>query len=175
MVFSILFSGMETQPTKGKGAWEGNEKEESVWEEAVRTVRKREKEELERKKEEEDNKMAERARMQREYQEYIWREKKRNEKIKAERDRLWREKFQRNWQLAQLARERANRMHLEEVAKEAGRIKEGKAQAEASKTEERHHFFDSVVQLAREIREKEELAEESKKKKARGEGAFATQ
>ncbi|KAK1699013.1 hypothetical protein QYE76_015710 [Lolium multiflorum] len=168
--------GMATQPTKRKEAWEGNEKEESVWEEAVRTVRKREKEEVARKeKEEHENKMAERDRMQREYQEYIWSEKKRNEKIKAERDRLWREKFQNNWQLAQIARERANRMHLEEVAKEAERIKEERAQAEASKTEERHHFFDSVVQLARDIREKEELAEESKKKKARGEGAFATQ
>ncbi|KAK1652955.1 hypothetical protein QYE76_070760 [Lolium multiflorum] len=64
-------SCMATQPNKGKGAWEGNEKEESVWEEAVRTVRKREKEELERKKkEEQDNKMAERARMQREYEQY---------------------------------------------------------------------------------------------------------
>ncbi|KAK1645723.1 hypothetical protein QYE76_063528 [Lolium multiflorum] len=168
--------GMATQPTKGKGAWEGNEKEESVWEEALRTVRKREKEELERKRQEEiAKKKAEDDRMQREYQEYLWREKKRNEKLQAERDRLWREKFQRNWQLAQLARERANRMHLEEVAKEAERIKEERAQAEASKTEERHHFFDSVVQLARDIREKEELAEESKKKKARGEGAFATQ
>ncbi|KAK1692892.1 hypothetical protein QYE76_009589 [Lolium multiflorum] len=62
-----------------KEAWEGNDKEESVWEEAVRTVRKREKEELERKKkEEEDKKMADRARMQREYEEYLWREKKRN-------------------------------------------------------------------------------------------------
>ncbi|KAK1662193.1 hypothetical protein QYE76_050352 [Lolium multiflorum] len=173
--FKMLY-GMATQPTKGKGAWEGNEKEETVWEEAVRTVRKREKEEVARKeKEEHEKKMAERARMQREYEEYIWREKKRNEKLQAERDRLWREKFQRNWQLAQLARERANRMHLEEVAKEAERIKEERAQAEASKTEERHHFFDSVVQLARDIREKEELAEESKKKKARGEGAFATQ
>jgi hypothetical protein len=66
-------------------------------------------------------------------------------------------------------------MHLEEVTREAECIKEERAQAEASKTEERHHFFDSVVQLARDIREKEELAEESKKKKARGEGAFATQ
>jgi dTMP kinase len=167
---------MATQPTKGKGAWEGNEKEESVWEEVVRMVRKREKEELERKRQEEiAKKKAEDDRMQREYQEYLWREKKRNEKLQAERDRLWREKFQRNWQLAQLARERANRMHLEEVAKEAERIKEERAQAEASKTEERHHFFDSVVQLARDIRGKKELAEESKKKKARGEGAFATQ
>ena len=166
---------MATQPTKGKGAWEGNEKEDSVWEEALRTVRKREKEEVARKeKEEHEKKMAERARMQREYEEYLWREKKRNEKLQAERDRLWREKFQRNWQLAQLARERANRMHLEEVAKEAERIKEERAQAEASKTEERHHFFVSVVQLAREIREKEELAEESRKKKAKGEGSFAT-
>ncbi|KAK1660629.1 hypothetical protein QYE76_048788 [Lolium multiflorum] len=66
-------------------------------------------------------------------------------------------------------------MHLEEVAKEVERIKEERAQAEASKMEERHHFFDSVVQLARDIREKEELAEQSKKKKAKGEGAFATQ
>jgi hypothetical protein len=78
-------------------------------------------------------------------------------------------------QLAQPARERANRIHLEEVAKEADHIKAERAQAEASKTEERHHFFDSVVQLAREIREKEELAEESRKKKAKGEGVFATQ
>ncbi|KAK1645926.1 hypothetical protein QYE76_063731 [Lolium multiflorum] len=113
--------------------------------------------------------------MQMEYQQYQWREKKRNEKLQAERDLPWREKFQRNWQLAQLARERANRMHLEEVAKEAERIKEERAQAEASKTEKRHHFFDSVVQLARDIREKKELAEESRKKKAKGEGAFATQ
>ncbi|KAK1615987.1 hypothetical protein QYE76_021504 [Lolium multiflorum] len=89
--------GMATQPTKGKGAWEGNEKEESVWEEAVRTMRKREKEELERKRQEEiAKKKAEDDRMQREYQEYLWREKKRNEKLQAERDRLWREKFQRN-------------------------------------------------------------------------------
>jgi hypothetical protein len=37
------------------------------------------------------------------------------------------------------------------------------------------HFFDSVFQLAREITEKEELAEESRKKKVEGEGVFATQ
>ncbi|KAK1662188.1 hypothetical protein QYE76_050347 [Lolium multiflorum] len=142
----------------------------------VRTVRKREKEEVARKeKEEHEKKMAERARMQRGYEEYLLRNKRRNDKLKAERDREARAKFLRSCQLEQIARERANRMHLEEVAKEAERIKEERAQAEASKTEERHHFFDSVVQLARDIREKEELAEESKKKKARGEGAFATQ
>ncbi|KAK1629933.1 hypothetical protein QYE76_004248 [Lolium multiflorum] len=168
--------GMATQPTKGKGAWEGNDKEESVWEEAVRTVRKREKEALERKRREEiAKKKEEDDRMQRGYEEYLLRNKRRNDKLKAERDREARAKFLRSCQLEQIARERANRMHLEEVAKEAERIKEERAQAEASKTEERHHFFDSVVQLARDIREKEELAEESKKKKARGEGAFATQ
>ncbi|KAK1667171.1 hypothetical protein QYE76_055330 [Lolium multiflorum] len=168
--------GMETQPTKGKGAWEGNEKEESVWEEAVRTVRKREKEELERKRREEiAKKKEEDDRMQRGYEEYLLRHTRRNEKLKAERDREAREKFLRSCQLEQIVRERANRIHLEEVAREAERIKEERAQAEAAKTEKRHHFFDSVVQLARDIREKEELAEESKKKKARGEGAFATQ
>jgi hypothetical protein len=53
---------MATQPTKGKGAWEDNEKDESIWEEAVKTVRKRDKEQLGRKeKEEHENKMAERA------------------------------------------------------------------------------------------------------------------
>jgi hypothetical protein len=167
---------MATQPTKGKGAWEGNEKEESVWEEAVRTVRKKEKEELERKRREEiAKKKEEDERMQRGYEEYLLRHKRRNEKLKAERDREARIKFLRSCQLEQIARERANRMHLEEVAREAERIKEERAQAEAAKTEERHHFFDSVVQLARDLREKEELAEESKKKKARGEGAFATQ
>ncbi|KAK1678632.1 hypothetical protein QYE76_039480 [Lolium multiflorum] len=160
---------MATQPTKGKGAWEGNDKEESVWEEAVRTVRKREKEALERKRREEiAKKKEEDDRMQRGYEEYLLRNKRRNDKLKAERDREARAKFLRSCQLEQIARERANRMHLEEVAKEAERIKEERAQAEASKTEERHHFFDSVVQLARDIREKEELAEESKKKKARG-------
>ena len=66
-------------------------------------------------------------------------------------------------------------MHLEAVAKEAERIREERAEAEALKTEERHHFFDSVVQLARDIREKEELAEEVRKRKAKGEGAFSTQ
>ncbi|KAK1648654.1 hypothetical protein QYE76_066459 [Lolium multiflorum] len=173
--FKMLY-GMATQPTKGKGAWEGNDKEESVWEEAVRTVRKREKEEAARKeKEEHEKKMAERARMQRGYEEYLLRNKRRNDKLKAERDREARAKFLRSCQLEQIARERANRMHLEEVAREAERIKEERAQMEDAKTEERHHFFDSVVQLARDIREKEELAEESKKKKARGEGAFATQ
>jgi hypothetical protein len=78
-------------------------------------------------------------------------------------------------QVAQLARERANRIHLEEVAKEADHINEERAQAEASKMEESDHFFNSVVQLARDIMEKEELAKESRKKKAKGEGAFATQ
>ncbi|KAK1632655.1 hypothetical protein QYE76_006970 [Lolium multiflorum] len=79
-----LHDGMATQPTKGKGAWEGNEKEESAWEEAVRTVRKKKKEEEERKKkEEEDNKMAERARMQKQYDEYILFHKRRNAKLKA--------------------------------------------------------------------------------------------
>ncbi|KAK1696804.1 hypothetical protein QYE76_013501 [Lolium multiflorum] len=166
--FKMLY-GMATQPTKGKGAWEGNDKEESVWEEAVRTVRKREKEALERKRREEiAKKKEEDDRMQRGYEEYLLRNKRRNDKLKAERDREARAKFLRSCQLEQIARERANRMHLEEVAKEAERIKEERAQAEASKTEERHHFFDSVVQLARDIREKEELAEESKKKKARG-------
>jgi hypothetical protein len=80
--FSIWFSGMATQPTKGKGAWEGNEKEESVWEEAVRTVRKREKEEVERKRHEKiANKKAEDDRMQRGYEEYLLRHKRRNEKL----------------------------------------------------------------------------------------------
>ncbi|KAK1609838.1 hypothetical protein QYE76_033511 [Lolium multiflorum] len=161
--------GMATQPTKGKGAWEGNDKEESVWEEAVRTVRKREKEALERKRREEiAKKKEEDDRMQRGYEEYLLRNKRRNDKLKAERDREARAKFLRSCQLEQIARERANRMHLEEVAREAERIKEERAQMEDAKTEERHHFFDSVVQLARDIREKEELAEESKKKKARG-------
>jgi hypothetical protein len=174
--FSIWFTGMATQPTKGKGAWEGNEKEESAWEEAVRTVRKKEKEELERKRREEiAKKKEEDERMQKQYDEYILFHKRRNAKLKAEREREARIKFLRSCQLEQIARERANRMHLEEVAREAERIKEERAQAEAAKTEERHHFFDSVVQLARDLREKEELAEESKKKKARGEGAFATQ
>ncbi|KAK1680243.1 hypothetical protein QYE76_041091 [Lolium multiflorum] len=160
---------MATQPTKGKGAWEGNDKEESVWEEAVRTVRKREKEALERKRREEiAKKKEEDDRMQRGYEEYLLRNKRRNDKLKAERDREARAKFLRSCQLEQIARERANRMHLEEVAREAERIKEERAQMEDAKTEERHHFFDSVVQLARDIREKEELAEESKKKKARG-------
>nr|XP_051229124.1 vicilin-like seed storage protein At2g18540 [Lolium perenne] len=137
--------GMATQPTKGKEAWEGNDKEESVWEEALRTVQKKEKEELERKRQEEiAKKKAEDDHMQRGYEEYLLRHKRRNEKLQAERDRLWREKFQRNMQLAQPARERANRIHLEEVAKEAKRMREERAQAEASKTEERHHFFDSV-------------------------------
>nr|XP_051229745.1 uncharacterized protein LOC127347619 [Lolium perenne] len=122
---------MATQPTKRKAAWEGNEKEESVWEEAMRTVRKRENEEVAGKeKEEHDKKMADRARMQREYEEYLWREKKRNQKLQAERDRLWREKFQRNMQLAQLERERDNGIHLEEVSKEAERIREERAPAE---------------------------------------------
>ncbi|KAK1612711.1 hypothetical protein QYE76_036384 [Lolium multiflorum] len=159
--FKMLY-GMATQPTKGKGAWEGNDKEEFVWEEAVRTVRKRVKEEAARKeKEEHEKKMAERARMQRGYEEYLLRNKRRNDKLKAERDREARAKFLRSCQLEQIARERANRMHLEEVAREAERIKEERAQAEAAKTEERHHFFDSIVQLARDLREKEELAEES--------------
>ncbi|KAK1626667.1 hypothetical protein QYE76_000982 [Lolium multiflorum] len=161
---------------QGEGAWEGSDKEESIWEEAVRTVQKREKEELERKRREEiPKKKEEDDRMQRGYEEYLLRNKRRNDKLKAERDREARAKFLRSCQLEQIARERANRMHLEEVAREAERIKEERAQAEDAKTEERHHFFDSVVQLARDIREKEELAEESKKKKARGEGAFATQ
>ncbi|XP_071678363.1 uncharacterized protein [Lolium perenne] len=92
---------------------------------------------------------------------------RRNAKLKAERDREARIKFLRSCQLEQITRERANRMHLEEVAREAERIKEERAQAEAAKTEERHHFFDSVVQLARDLREKEELAEEAKKKKGK--------
>ena len=72
-------------------------------------------------------------------------------------------------------RERDNWMHLEAVAKEAKRIRVERDQAEASNTEEVHHFFDSVVQLARDIREKEEVAEEVRKKKAKGEIAFSTQ
>jgi phosphoenolpyruvate-protein kinase (PTS system EI component) len=78
-------------------------------------------------------------------------------------------------QLAQIKRERDNMMHLEAVAKEAERIREERDQAEASKMEDNHRFFDSVVQLARDIREKEELAEEVRKKKAKGEGAFSMQ
>ena len=167
---------MATQPTKGKEPWEGNEKEESVWEEALRTVREKEKAELERKKKEKEaKKKAEIDRMQREYEQYLWHEKNRNEKLQAERDREWKEKFRKSLLLAQIERERANRMHLEAVANEAERIREEKAQAEASKTEESHRFFDSVVQLARDIREKEELDEEVRKKKAKGEGAFSTQ
>jgi hypothetical protein len=61
------------------------------------------------------------------------------------------------------------------VAKKAERIREERAQVEASKTEESHCFFDSVVQLARDISEKEELAKEVRKSKTKGEGAFSTQ
>jgi hypothetical protein len=35
-------------------------------------------------------------------------------------------------------------------------------------------FFDSVVQLARDLREKEELEEEMRKRKKSGQGAFPT-
>jgi hypothetical protein len=167
---------MATQPIKGKEAWEGNDKEESVWEEALRTVKKMEKEEVARKEmEEHEKKMTVCARMQREYEQYLWREKKRNEKLQAEQDRAWRAKFQKNMLLARLRRERANTTNLEEVAKEAERIREERAQVEASKTEESHCFFDSVVQLARDISEKEELAKEVRKSKTKGEGAFSTQ
>jgi hypothetical protein len=63
----------------------------------LRTVREREKAELERrKKEEEAKKKADHDRMQMEYEEYLWREKKRNEKLQAERGRVWKEKFRKN-------------------------------------------------------------------------------
>ena len=107
---------------------------------------------------------------------FVWeaREKKRHEAIKAKRQRKFEENTKRAWELAAVKKERENRLQLERVAQEARLIKEERAMEQEGKKES-HAFFDSVVQLARDLREKEELAEEVRKRKAKGLGAFSTQ
>ena len=141
----------------------------------MRRVREKDAAEEERKKKE-----AEAAKREEEWQmdwEYRAREqnlKKKSEDAAKEHQRQFEENSKKSWILENAKRDRKDRLHLERVATEARLIREERAEVEEAKTES-HVFFDSVVQLARDLREKEEIAEEVRKRKAKGEGAFSTQ
>ena len=175
---SIVLLGMSSQPNKGKAVWEEDNDEgerSGVWEEALRRVREKDAAEAERKKKEaEEAKREDYWRLTREHLAWEAREKKRHEAIKAERQRKFEENTKRAWELASVKKERENMLQLERVAQEARLIKEERGMEQEGKKES-HAFFDSVVQLARDLREKEEVAEEVRKRKAKGMGAFSTQ
>ena len=64
------------------------------------------------------------------------------------------------------------------VAEEAHIVREERAVEDENRMERSKEsiiFAESVFQLARGLRKKEEVEAEDKKKKARGEGAFSTQ
>ena len=105
------------------------------------------------------------------------REKKRRDEEAKERERMARierEKKRREDIRIEVERKYANQRMLDKIAAEAEVIREERAKEEAAK---KYHeeAFDAVVQLARDLREKEEVDAEARKKKARGEGAFSMQ
>jgi hypothetical protein len=72
-------------------------------------------------------------------------------------------------------RARENRQMMDRLAHEAEVIRRERAEEEEMKRSmESRVYFDSVVQLARDLREKEELEEEMRKRKKSGQGAFPT-
>ena len=175
---SLVLSGMSSQPNKEKAMWEEDNDEgerSGAWEEALRRVREKDAAEEKRKKKE-----AKEAEIEEKWRltvEYLTREqnlKKKCEAAAKERQRQFEENSRKSWELENAKRDRKNRLHLERVAHEARLIKEERATEEEGKKES-HVFFDSVVQLARDLREKEELEEDVRKRKAKGKGAFCTQ
>lgn len=167
---SNFLSSMETQPNKEKAAWEGDDVEESVWEAAVRSVREKDAAGLARKKQQEEEEL----RMFWEYMDMKKKEKKRLEDEAKEHERIWKEKWRQSDIESRVNREFTNRRNLDRIVVEAHLIREERAKEEEEKMAY-HTAFDSVVQMDRSIREKEEVDEEVRKKKAKGEGAFSTQ
>ena len=179
----MILYGMETQPNKGKAVWEGADDGEGVrlpeWEEALRRVREKDVAECRRKeKEAAEEKMEERKRLRVEH--WLWeraQEKKRRDEAAA-RKKTAAENYRKSLALHRAKQERENRIMLDMVAAEARLVREERALEEENcmeRSKESIIFAESVFQLARDLREKEEVEEEAKKKKARGEGAFSTQ
>ena len=163
--------------------WEGANDGEGVrvpeWEEALRRVREKDVAERKRKEREEaEEKIEERYRLRRE--QAVWervQEKKRAADIQRQK-MIAQEKWRKLHALYLEQKERENKRMLERVAEEARLVREERA-LEASNRWERSKesilFSESVFQLARDLKAAEDVKEEAKKKKAKGEGAFSTQ
>jgi hypothetical protein len=162
---------MSTQPTKENN--DGNGMSYSkVWAEALRRVKEREDEvaQLIKKREEERREAEEERRWEEDFNRRL--REASIKKAKKERERKEKEaKHERDMYLKSLR----NHRRFEKVSEEASLIME---EEEIKKKEEsRRQFeaqFNSVVQLARDLREKEE-AEEERKRKAKGKEPSATQ
>lgn len=169
----MLIVGMAgTQPNNN-----GEDERVGVWEEALRRVREKDAAELaSKKKEAEEKMMAEREEMLIDQHVRRVRFEKKLKEAKEQRQKEAMAKYRRSLLVFNAKRERENRLQFERVANEARLTREEKAEEEERKRMmENRVFFDSVVQVARDLREKEEEEEEETKRKAKGKGPCSTQ